>query len=105
MKPVLIVFGIFLVTGALLAGGWSCQFNKPGDYEKSLFEQSKILPELSDRGLAALKASIQLADVRVEHRDHGRLIAGVCAVFSLLAFTLAAVWPKSPRTPSNSTSA
>ena len=99
MKPPLLVLGIFLLTGALLAGAWSLQFNQPGEFESHLFAQSKIFGEFSEMGTAARKQSLLETIERTRHRDAARLIAGTCGIFSLLSFTLAAVWPKSPRSP------
>src|ERR1035437_467373 len=86
MKPVLLVLGIFLLTGALLAGGWSLRFDHPGEYETYL-DQPHPFARDPQAGMAE-------ATEQHQHLDNARLTAGVCGAFALLAFALAAVWPK-----------
>ena len=91
MKSNLSVLGLFFAVAALMAVLWSLQFNHPGEYETYL-DQPHPFARDPQAGMAECVE-------RHQHLDNTRLTAGVCGVFSLLAFTLAAVWPKKPVNP------
>jgi hypothetical protein len=121
MKSALCVFGIFLLAGALMAFGYGWRFHAPGERERQLQssqvdwaagaarQTTELGQALFSNEVARCQAEIyQLAKQRQERQGLADDIGGGIFLFALLAFTLAAVWPKAqlpPAAPSPSSPA